>query len=491
MKSLVFYVLLFLCWILGPVCGAEPEATLGLLQRPNIVFIFADDWGYGDISAHGHPHVKTPNLDKMISDGTDYSLFTVVGSVCSPSRAGVMTGQFPARQSIHGHFATVESHAKRGMPDWLDPEGVLLPKLLQNAGYVTGHFGKWHLANDHVPDAPGVEQYGFSSSMAFNHYNGIYEIQHEKAAAAGIEFIRKNKDRPFFLNLWIHESHTDHFPSKSAMAKFAHLPKAEQVYYAVLDDGDRKVGDVMKALQECGIDKKTLVVFSSDNGPESFHGNEKKNIQNQASGFGLECSYGLTQGRNGRKRSLYQGGVGVPFIARWPGVIPAGIFDNKTYISAVDLLPTFCEMAGVALPNGYECDGESVLNAFKGLEFSRKKPIFLEWREGSPAAAVISDGFKLVRLRSGVEELYQLHLSCAESAQENTISRYPEVAQKLGKMLDTWKESLPTSPNSTCFSRIRKDDEEAQRLLKCAKERLDIIKKLQQASMITGSEEIP
>jgi N-acetylgalactosamine-6-sulfatase len=126
--------------LVGLLGIAAPRVSAG--EQPNIVFIFADDWGRGDLGCRGHPYVKTLNLDRLASAGTEFYQFTVASGVRSPSRAAVMTGQFPARHSIHGHFATVESHIKRGMPDWLDPGAVLLPRLLQNAGYATAHYGK-------------------------------------------------------------------------------------------------------------------------------------------------------------------------------------------------------------------------------------------------------------------------------------------------------------------------------------------------------------
>ena len=137
-------------------------------EKPNILFIFADDWGWGDLSCHGHPYVKTPHIDRLAKEGTDFHRFTVASGVCSPSRTAVMTGHFPARYNIDGHFAWVPSNAKRNMPDWLDTQAPLLPRFLKQGGYATAHFGKWHLANNMIPDSPVPGEYGFETYGAFN-----------------------------------------------------------------------------------------------------------------------------------------------------------------------------------------------------------------------------------------------------------------------------------------------------------------------------------
>jgi arylsulfatase A-like enzyme len=137
-------------------------------DSPNIIFIFADDWGWGDLSGHGHPYVKTPNIDRLAKEGSDFPRFTVASGVCSPNRAAVVTGQFPARHSINGHFAWVKDNARRGMPDWLHLNAPLLPRMLKEGGYATAHYGKWHLANNMIPDSPVPGEYGYDDNGAFN-----------------------------------------------------------------------------------------------------------------------------------------------------------------------------------------------------------------------------------------------------------------------------------------------------------------------------------
>ena len=149
-------------------CMFTAIAQASAASKPNIVFIFADDWGWGDLSCHGHPYVKTPNIDRLAKEGTDFHRFTVASGVCSPSRTAVMTGHFPARYNIDGHFAWVPSNAKRNMPDWLIPQAPLLPRLLQQGGYATAHFGKWHLSNNMIPDSPLPSEYGYDEYGAFN-----------------------------------------------------------------------------------------------------------------------------------------------------------------------------------------------------------------------------------------------------------------------------------------------------------------------------------
>ncbi|WP_037246903.1 sulfatase family protein [Rhodopirellula baltica] len=424
--------------------------------KTNIIFIFADDWGYGDVGIHGSTFCQTPHLDRMAKEGMDFANFTVNSPVCTPSRVAVMTGQFPARQCIHQHFQSVKAHIKRGMPDWLDPQAPMLPRLLQEAGYKTGHFGKWHLGS--VGDSPTEDQYGYDQFATFN---GSKVNPIEKGGLASVDhaekFIREFKDQPFYVNLWLHEVHTPHLPQQRYMEKFKHLGEAEQVYASVIAEGDEAVGRILRLLQETGIDDQTLVVFSTDNGPE--RSTDERDHKGQ--GLGKFYSVGETGGLKGEKRSLFSGGVRVPFIVRWPGVVPAGKTDKQSVLTAVDLLPTFLEVAGVPLPNSYQPDGESALAAFKGSAIERTKPIYWQWRGGDhqdftwPTLGVRDGKWKLlVGTENQKSELYDLENDWAETT--DVSASHPDVTQRLSDQLAAWKNELPQTPSKHSLSKARR-----------------------------------
>ncbi|MCB1089722.1 MAG: sulfatase-like hydrolase/transferase, partial [Verrucomicrobiae bacterium] len=179
------------------------EAPSAEPSKPNIVFIFADDWGWGDLSCHGHPWLKTPNLDRLAREGTDFQQFNVLNPVCSPSRTAAMTGMVPARFCVHQHFAPGQN-TERGMPDWLDPTAPTTARFLKGAGYRTGHFGKWHLTNTGALDAPKPSAYGFDRFAIYAGPGAAADQAdvHDTARNA-VRFIRESKGQPFFLDVWI------------------------------------------------------------------------------------------------------------------------------------------------------------------------------------------------------------------------------------------------------------------------------------------------
>ena len=241
------------------LCIFAHLAPVSAASRPNIIFIFADDWGWGDLSCHGHEMYKTPNLDKLATQGTEFSQFTVAASVCSPSRAGVMTGHYPARHSIHQHFSNPTHNKKCGMPDWLDPTLVMLPRLFQQAGYKTAHYGKWHLTNAGCDDAPWPAAYGYDESGVFNGYGPQIPASDATTYDKTIEFMTKHKDEPFFINVWMHEPHTPHWPKKEFLKQFQHLDEQHRVYAAILAEADHGVGRILQALDDLGLADNTLL----------------------------------------------------------------------------------------------------------------------------------------------------------------------------------------------------------------------------------------
>ena len=437
-------------------------------KGPNIVFIFADDWGWGDLGCHGHPYLETPNIDRLAKEGTDFHRFTVASGVCSPSRTAVMTGHFPARYNIDGHFAWVPSNQKRNMPDWLDPKAPMLSRFLKKAGYATAHYGKWHLANDMIPDAPFLTEYGFDDYGAFN-CSGPQMYVHDDVKSA-IPFIEKSqaKGKPFFINLWIHEPHTPFHVDPKLQKRFAKLGEKDAIYAATLFHADLRIGQLLDALDRLKLTDDTLVIFSSDNGPARAQPGTKLQTMNDTAtgeGYNIAAAKGVTGGRKGYKAALFEGGIGVPFIARWPGKIGSGKIDRTSLLSAVDLLPTFCEIAKVKLPSTYRPDGISQVSALKGSgQARRSKPLF--WKTIAPwparktkpdhwvSFAVMMENWKLVANRSvDYVELYDLESDPLEAV--NVADKHEKEVRRLRTMLNEWRASLPDRPSGKVFSRLR------------------------------------
>ena len=436
-------------------------------KPPNILFIFADDWGWGDLSCHGHPYVKTPNIDRLAREGTDFYRFTVASGVCSPSRTAVMTGHFPGRYNIDGHFAWVPSNARRNMPDWLDLDAPYLARFLKDGGYATAHYGKWHLSNDMIPDSPVPGKYGYDEYGAFNcSGEQMPWFEDSQRTVAFMEQSQK-ANKPFFINVWMHEPHTPHHTIPKYRWRFRELDEPDNIYAAVLSHADDRVGEILDGLDRLGLTDDTLVIFSSDNGPAGA--SDKLTLSYDTAtgaGYGLGASKGTTGGRKGYKASLFEGGIGVPFIARWPGKIPAGKVDDVSLMSAVDLLPTFCELAGVDLPSGYEPDGVSQVATLKGKKYSsRTKPLFWKYPSRWPAAsskpnhwvsyAVVDQTWKLVTNEDlSHVELYDIAGDTYEK--DDLKAKQPEVVKQMLGKLKAWQSSLPAKPEGNVFSAERK-----------------------------------
>lgn len=459
-------------FVLLPALAAEPAAA----TRPNIVFILADDLGYGDLQCYGHPRIRTPHLDRLADQGTRFTQFYVSHSVCSPSRASLLTGQYPSRWNIYAHLAWLRSNAQRGMPDWLDVGAPSLPRVLQQAGYRTALFGKWHLGGGsgrnfggkaiNSAGAPAVGEYGFDEVRVIAGNGPTWRGVERRAEAhdlypyadapfltasselivdAALEFIAGHRDRPFMVNLWLHDPHVPLKPTAAMRAPYADVADpAEQAYYAVVSNLDAQVGRLLARLDEWGLAENTLIVFTSDNGAAAREGSLA--TSNIAPGVVLDTD---TAGSNGPLRGwkwhLYEGGIRVPLIVRWPGRVPAGRVDSASVLHAADFFPTLLHAAGAPVPAGYRADGIDIGSVLRGETFTRAEPVF--WQNPTanrrgPSLAIRDGDWKLLMEQDGTEvQLYDLARDAAEST--NLAAANPaRVADMRGRLL-AWSRSLP------------------------------------------------
>ncbi len=246
--------------------GVSRGAESRIPSRPNIVFIYADDWGWGDLACHQHPQLKTPHLDRLAREGTDFHHFLVCNPVCSPSRTAIVTGQYPSRHGVHQHFAGHSENVARGMPDWLDPNVTLLPRILQRHGYKTAHYGKWHLSGQGQGiTAPLPKEYGFDDAAVWTGPGkSVFEgttvadklgNAHDKVGASfqtiaatehALKFIQENHRGPFFLNLWIHETHHLVSATDEDKAYYPDIPEPQRTYFSAISRADRQIGRVLQ-----------------------------------------------------------------------------------------------------------------------------------------------------------------------------------------------------------------------------------------------------
>jgi len=434
-------------------------------QQPNILFIFADDWGFGDLGCYGSTEVATPYLDKLASQGTRYTQFHVTSGVCSPSRTSVITGHYPARHNVHGHIAGNEPNARRGMPNWLNENlPVYLPRLMQEAGYTTAHFGKWHLGGGGLPhgdlSAPEPKEYGYDETRVWNGNGPTWKgdqlwpttrymdsdtlwahSSSRIAVDATIDFLKRKKEgKPMFVNLWLKDPHTPLWPTDEQREPYSEkgLEPDKETYFSVLTDADFHIGRLMEALTEMGLDENTLVIFSSDNGPAHYP---------------PALIAGSAGGLKGRKADIFQGGVNVPFIVRWPGHVKAGVVESQSVLSAVDLLPTFCELAQKELPEGYKPDGESFSSILENIPFERTKSLFWDWHFAVvsdkpqhatkwPENAVRKDEWKLY-YNSKIDSTELFNISQDRLEMNNLKDENPQKVEELMELLKEWKAGLP------------------------------------------------
>jgi arylsulfatase A-like enzyme len=430
------------------LCMAAAVGRASAPAKPNIIFILADDLGPGDVGVYGGTVVPTPRLDGLAAQGTRFTQYYSASPICSPSRAALITGQYPARWRITSFLQTKKGNAGTGMDDFLDPKAPSLPRALKAAGYATAHVGKWHLGGGRdVTDAPKFAAYGYDEGVGtyespephpdITATNWIWSDQDrvkrwERTAFfvdKTLEFLARNKGRPVFVNLWLDDPHTPWVPDAASDRK-----DVARNLKPVLAEMDRQIGRLLDGLKARGLEENTIVIFTSDNGAlPTFDGQRSSPYR-------------------GHKLALYEGGIRMPFIVRWPGNVPAGHVDERSVLIAQDLFPTLCAIAGAPLLREHALDGIDVSQAWRGRRLAGRGPVFWEYGRNdeffrfgpdtSPSLAVRRDNWKLLVNADGSRtELYDLATDVKEAT--NLAAAKPDVAKELTTLVMDWRATWP------------------------------------------------
>jgi len=433
------------------IVAAECDAVAGPGHRPNIVLILADDLGWAELGCYGNRFHETPWLDRMAAEGMRFTHAYAAAPVCSPYRASLMSGQYPARVGITDYLRPND-------PKHLSTEHVTLAEGFRGAGYATGLIGKWHLtgyahhgAVEVPPSRHGFdevicsEKRGIAGGSYYPPYHFNPDIAPrlpdeylvDRLSLEAVEFIERNRARPFFLYLSHYAVHTTlvgkpeivaKYEAKPGAGKGPKAPRNNPHLAAQLESIDQGVGRILDKLRELGLDGRTLVVFTSDNGGEDR----------------VTSNAPLRAG----KSTLYEGGIREPLVVRWPGVVPPGTVCD-TPVCTVDFYPTLLEAARIAPDPAHTLDGVSILALWKdpGARLARdalywhyplEKPHFLG---GRSAGAVRQGDWKLIEFFDTAKvELYRLGDDPGE--QRDLAGARPDVAAGLRKKLDAWRKQV-------------------------------------------------
>lgn len=438
-------------------------------QQSNILLIYVDDLGYGDLGSFGHPVIRTPSLDALAADGISLTNYYAPSALCSPSRAGLLTGRYPYRTGI-------KSWIPEGSDIYLHSGEVTLAEVLKPAGYATAIIGKWHLNSDLGSDSePQPNDQGFDYFYGHNAFQiptnrnptNIYRNRDKLETQVGftaelyadeaIAWLRKrDRDRPFFLYLSMAEPHTtienpDEYnrmyseftngeivPIRSGhdeIPKDKLKPRGPGEYYANITYMDAQLGRVLEVLDELGIEDETIVVFSSDNGP----------VTSQWLQWWEVNAYGSTGGLRGRKHFLYEGGIKVPAIIRYPGVTQAGSSSDELVVGT-DLFTTLVNIAGGEVPNDRPIDGSDISPVFAGDRLPDRTVFWALSASFSELEYVARDRSWKLMLDSDRQpaELYDLESDPLELF--NVIDENTAVVARLRREFDATMSSIDKDP---------------------------------------------
>ncbi len=461
-QSLLLFTLALFYWgHFSKTVSAEERA-----DRPNIILVFIDDMGWGDFSCFGNGNVETQNIDRLAAEGLRFEQFYVNSPICSPSRVAISTGQYPQRWKIGSYLANRQNNKKRGIANWLDPAAPMLARMLNESGYASGHFGKWHMGGQRdVGDAPLITEYGFDASLtnfeglgprvlplcnAFDgkplrkHALGSDKLGHgpitwhdralitESFTTAALDFIKQaaHDGKPFYVNVWPDDVHSPFYPPQARRGDGS----KRTLYHGVLDTMDEQLGELFRYIRGSDtLRDNTLILVCSDNGPEKGAGS--------AGPF------------RGHKTMLYEGGVRSSLIAWGPGLLKrSGEVNRTSWFSGIDLVPTLLTIANATPAQKVKFDGEALPNVLLGKSTaSRTSPLFFRRPPDRdayygvadlPDLAVRDGKWKLLCEYDGSRpELYDLQSDRGEA--KNLAGQQPDEVPRLTAAVVAWHQSLP------------------------------------------------
>lgn len=439
--------------ILGCGCMEGKE------QKPNVIFILADDYGWAQSGAYGSDYYHTPNIDRLAREGIRFTDAYAAAHVCSPTRAAIMTGKYPARlhltNFIPGNRSDKHPLTQPEMRQFLPLEEFTLGELFGEQGYLTAMFGKWHLSAEkfgprslpHYPDKQGFARHFVIDKPDTQANPELDAHWSDMIGDASVAFLKENAGRPFFLYMGFSAIHDPLIEKAESIEMWRKDPRSEKpennpIIAAMLARLDRNVGKVLASLDELGLAENTMVVFNSDNGGLA-KGNAVYYLDYYREGEAMRIAK-QTPLREG-KGWLYEGGIRVPLVIRWPGVIGKGLVSREV-VSSCDFMPTFCELLGAEPPR--DVDGISLLSHLR-----RREPLpernhywhFPHYHNGPPSAVVRSGKWKLIEwyeqsiLGNGDQafELYDLENDIGESV--NLAGSMKELTAQLAADLERWR----------------------------------------------------
>lgn len=471
--SAVLYSLIL--FFLTPITLAQESkptnVKLELHDRPNIVLILADDLGWADLPIYGNTFHDAPHIEKLASEGMRFTNAYAACPVCSPTRASIQSGQYPARVGvidfIPGHWRPFEKViVPQNRTQYLPQEIITIGEAMKDAGYSTGYFGKWHLGNkpEHHPLNQGYDE----ANTGYGHYNVKLIPEREESSSKRLterltdfseEFIEKNKSQPFFLFLSYYDVHIPLVADMDLVEKYLKKKKRDTypgnaIYAAMIEYIDNSVGRIVAKLDECGLEENTIVIFASDNGGLIaaydqrilVYGRNPRLIEKNLAVYETNpLKYIATSNAplHNEKGTVYEGGIRVPLIVKWPGKIEEGS-RSDAIVTSVDFYPTLLELAMAEKPRGQVLDGKSLLPELLENRYNPQRAIFWHYpvyHHDVPAGAIRKGDWKLIENQvTGEVSLYNLRADISESMDLSDL--YPEKTEELKKLLKNWQKEV-------------------------------------------------